>query len=120
MPRAPLAPQEPTKLGRNNVSSTTLARLALPLLVSGTCLITAAQAAPSDRAILNGSTPGWANSQNFVANADPSTDVGFRVYLGWNNPDAVTALAAAVSNPASASYGHYLTPTQFRKQFAPS
>ena len=100
--------------------SKTLIRLALPLLGAGACLSGAAQAVPADRAVLNGSTPAWANSQNFVATADPGTDVGFRVYLGWNNPDAVTALATAVSNPSSASYGHYLTPTQFRKQFAPA
>jgi subtilase family serine protease len=102
------------------MSSKTLTRLALPLLASGACVAGMAQAAPADRAVLNGSTPDWANSQNFVANADPGTDVGFRVYLGWNSPDVVTALATAVSNPGSASYGHYLTPTQFRKQFAPA
>jgi subtilase family serine protease len=102
------------------MSSKTLIRLALPLLASGACLTGAAQGAPADRAVLNGSAPDWANSQNFVAGADPAADVGFRVYLGWNDPDAVAALATAVSNPASASYGHYLSPTQFRKQFAPA
>ena len=120
MPKALLGAQRINEMGRNNMTSTTLIRLALPLLASGACLVAAAQAAPSDRAVLSGSTPDWANSQNFVANADPGTDVGFRVYLGWNNPDAVAALATAVSDPASASYGHYLTPTQFRKQFAPA
>ncbi len=30
------------------------------------------------------------------------------------------ALATAVSNPHNAGYGHYLTPAQFRQQFAPS
>jgi len=102
------------------MSSKTLIRLALPLLASGACLAGSAQAAPAGRAVLNGSAPNWANSQNFVAAADPGTDVGFRVYLGWNNPDAVAALATAVSDPANAAYGHYLTPAQFRKQFAPA
>ncbi len=77
-------------------------------------------AAPSTRATLTGSIPAWANSANFKGAADPSTDVGFRVYLGWNNPSAVEALAQAVSDPHSASYGQYLTPQQFRQQFAPS
>lgn len=69
---------------------------------------------------LNGSTPSWANSKNYVSQADPNADVGFRVYLGWTNPSAVQALAQAVSDPHSSSYGHYLTAAQFRQQFAPS
>src|SRR5690348_2692465 len=76
------------------------------------------QAANSSRSTLVGSSPSWANSKNYVSAADPNTDVGFRVYLGWNNPSAVEALAQAVSDPASASYGQYLTPQQFRQQFA--
>src|ERR1700687_2390855 len=78
-----------------------------------------AGAAPG-RATLPGSVPSWANSQNYVGAADASDSVGFRVYLGWKNPDAVLSLAQAVSNPRSASYRHYLTPAQFRQQFAPS
>jgi len=68
---------------------------------------------------LPGSIPAWANAKNYVAAANPSDDVGFRVYLRWNNPSAVIALAQAVSDPASSSYKSYLTPVQFRQQFAP-
>jgi subtilase family serine protease len=78
-----------------------------------------AQAA-SGRTTLRGSAPAWANSKNYRGPANPSEDVGFRVYLGWNNPSAVEALARAVSDPRSASYGKYVTPAQFRQQFAPS
>lgn len=46
--------------------------------------------------------------------------VGFRVYLGWQNADAAVALAHAVSDPHSSQYAQYLTPQQFRRQFAPS
>ena len=67
-----------------------------------------------------GTAPAWANSKNYINAADPTTDIGFRVYLGWNNPSAVEALAQAVSDPKSPSYGQYLTPQQFRLQFAPS
>jgi subtilase family serine protease len=42
------------------------------------------------------------------------------VYLGWQNESAAVALAQAVSDPHNPSYGHYLTPAQFRQQFAPS
>jgi subtilase family serine protease len=69
---------------------------------------------------LPGSAPAWASAKNLVTAANPSDDVGFRVYLGWNNPSAVESLAQAVSDPASANYRNYLTPAQFRQQFAPS
>src|SRR5205823_14371965 len=69
---------------------------------------------------LTGNVPPWAKSANFKAAANPSDSIGFRVYLGWSNPSAVEALARAVSDPRSASYGHYLTAQQFRQQFAPS
>jgi len=72
------------------------------------------------RSTLNGSAPAWANSNNYKGPADPTTYVGFRVYLGWNNPSQVEALAQAVSDPKSSSYGQYLTPQQFRQEFSPS
>ena len=82
--------------------------------------IVPALAAPSARAVLAGNVPPWATSANFKGAANPSDSIGFRVYLGWNNPSAVEALAAAVSDPRSASYGQYLSSQQFRQQFAPS
>src|SRR5437870_4549639 len=71
-------------------------------------------AAPSGRATLTGNVPPWAKSANFKAAANPSDSIGFRVYLGWSNPSAVESLAKAVSDPRSASYGHYLTPQQVK------
>jgi subtilase family serine protease len=76
--------------------------------------------AASGNAVLKGSIPPWANSKNLAGAADPAGDVGFRVYLGWNDDSAVAALASAVADPSSASYRHFLTPAQFRQQFAPS
>lgn len=80
----------------------------------------AVMASSGGRANLSGSKPSWANSQNYTGAADGTANIGFRVYLGWNNASAVESLAQAVSDPHSASYGHYLTPAQFRQQFAPS
>jgi subtilase family serine protease len=77
-----------------------------------------ATAAPSPRATLTGSAPPWATSSNFKGATATSDSVGFRVYLGWRGDAAATALA--VSTPGSASYGKYLTPAQFRQQFAPT
>jgi subtilase family serine protease len=42
------------------------------------------------------------------------------VYLPWQNQAAAAQTALAVSTPGSASYRHYLTPQQFRQQFAPA
>lgn len=76
--------------------------------------------AGSGRVMLPGSKPSWAASTNLVGTANSSADVGFRVYLGWQNDAAVQALASAVSDPASPSYRHFLSPAQFRTRFAPT
>ncbi len=80
----------------------------------------AALAASSGNSVLPGSMPAWANAKNYVGAADPSSSVGFRVYLGWQNAAAAEAFARSVSDPTSSQYGQYLTPQQFRRQFAPS
>lgn len=77
-------------------------------------------AAPSGRATLAGSVPAWATASNFKSVTSASENVGFRVYLGWTDPSGAASVAAAVSNPASPSYGKYLTPVQFHQQFSSS
>ncbi len=103
-------------------------RRGLITVVTGVTLVAAvilagfafsAHASPSGRSTLHGSAPSWANAQHYQGAADPNATIGFRVYLGWSNPAAAEALAWAVSDPHSSSYGHYLTPTQFRQRFAP-
>jgi subtilase family serine protease len=79
-----------------------------------------AVAAPSGNATLAGSVPAWASSANFKGTAAGTDTINFRVYLGWNSPGAVEQVARAVSDPNSPSYGQFLTPQQFRQQFAPS
>jgi subtilase family serine protease len=74
----------------------------------------------SARATLAGNSPAWATSANMKAAAAAADWVNIRVYLAWQNADGARALAAAVSDPSSSSYGQYLTPQQFRAQFAPS
>jgi subtilase family serine protease len=90
------------------------------LILTATLSTRVLAAAPSGRTLLVGSAPSWAMPVNYVAAAEPSSDVGFRVYLGWTNPAAAEALARAVSDPHSTSYGQYLTSNQFRNQFAPA
>jgi subtilase family serine protease len=91
------------------------------LIFTANLSATAVLAADSvDRTLLVGSAPSWAVPANYVAAAEQATDVGFRVYLGWTNPAAAEALARAVSDPHSMTYGQYLTPEQFRSQFSPA
>jgi subtilase family serine protease len=94
--------------------------LTIVLTLSCVAVTIVALAAPSPRSTLQGSKPSWANSANYVGAANSNAQLGFRVYLGWNNASAAEALARAVSDPRSKSYGHYLTPAQFRQQFAPT
>ena len=69
---------------------------------------------------LAGSTPAWANAGNQKSAADPSSWVNFRVYLQLRNADKAAALAQAVSTPGSSYYGKFLSPAQFKQQYAPS
>ena len=92
----------------------------LAALMTCAVAIRSGQTATSERATLPGSKPSWAKPANYVGAANANVDVGFRVYLGWLNPSAAEALARAVSDPRSSSYRQYLTPNQFRAQFAPT
>jgi subtilase family serine protease len=87
-------------------------------LAAALATVTAAQADPQHT--LPGSVPSWATASSLKGNAPDSDHVGFRVYLGWRNGDAAAQLATAVSTPGNPNYGHFLTPQQFRSQFAPS
>src|SRR6266404_3520841 len=94
--------------------------LAVSLIFFSVALSIIALAAPSTRSTLKGSKPSWAKGANLASAAATSNQLGFRVYLGWNNAAGAEALARAVSDPRSSSYRHYLTPAQFRQQFAPT
>src|SRR5437762_12039199 len=94
--------------------------LAVSLIFFSVALSIFALTSSSSKSALKGSKPSWASSSNYVKAADATTKLGFRVYLGWTNQSGAEALARAVSNPRSSSYRHYLTPAQFRQQFAPS
>jgi subtilase family serine protease len=83
-------------------------------------LIAVPASADSSRSALKGSTPPWANAANKQSSADPAEWVNFRVYLGLSDPSAAESLARAVSDPRNASYGKYLSPSQFNARFAPS
>jgi subtilase family serine protease len=85
------------------------------------CALFAAGATGANgRSALAGSVPPWAKASSLKGVANPADAVGFRVYLGLRNEAQAEALARAVSDPSSPSYGKYLTTGQFQNQFAPS
>src|SRR5882724_1075999 len=91
--------------------------LILTVSLSATSVLAAAS---NGRTTLAGSAPSWATTANYAAAADVTTDVGFRVYLGWTDPAAAESLARAVSDPRSSTYRKFLTPNQFRSRFSPA
>jgi subtilase family serine protease len=64
--------------------------------------------------------PTWATRANFVRAAGSNERVDLDVVLGFRDAAGLNALAAAVSDPHSASYRHYLTPAQLRARFSQS
>ena len=61
----------------------------------------------------------WVGNAQRVGSAKDSQRVSITVFLNFRNQDALKALIAAQSSPANPQYGQYLTPDEFRAQFAP-
>jgi len=64
--------------------------------------------------------PPWASASAFKAAADSNDAVAFRLYLGLRDQAKAEALAEAVTDPRSSSFGKFLTPGEFQSNFAPS
>lgn len=95
-----------------------LASATLPLATASVGLAGAAHASSDSRATLTGSRPAWATGP---AAAAPATNgVQARVYLAPRNKRALDAFVAAVSDPASSQYRHFLTPGQYRAGYGPT
>jgi len=104
----------PSRVAVVALATATVAGVGLAALAPGSAF------AASSRKTLPGSVPAWATAKAFKGAAATSGYVGFRVYLGWHNAAAAESLARQVSTPGSASYRHFLSPAQFRRQFAPT
>jgi subtilase family serine protease len=61
----------------------------------------------------------WVGSAQRVGAAPATQRVSLTVFLSFRNQDALKSLVVAQSSPSNAQYGHYLTPEEFRAQFAP-
>jgi subtilase family serine protease len=77
-----------------------------------------AQASPAGRVTLPSPLAGPVTGESVPA--DPSTPLELRVFLGGRDATGRVRTAQAVSDPGGPSYGHYLTPAQYRQQFGAS
>ena len=67
------------------------------------------------RVSLAGSVPEWAVPAQREAPVPGSQLVDLAVYMSWRDPEEVTRLAEAVSDPRSSRYGHHLSAAEFRR-----
>jgi subtilase family serine protease len=79
-----------------------------------------ASAAPQGRHPLHGSTPRWLHQARDLGATPPAQQVSFGVLLGMRDPAGAVATLQAISDPASASYGHWLTNAEFDARYAPA
>ena len=79
-----------------------------------------ASAALASQIPVAGSSPAWAATAKVVGGPAASSGITFNVVLPLRHAAVLGKLALAVSDPKSASYGHYLTPAQFNQQFGPT
>ena len=61
----------------------------------------------------------WVASAQRLGAAPDAQRVSVTLFLSFRNQDTLKNLIDAQSSPGSAQYGRYLTPQQFRAQFAP-
>ncbi len=101
------------------LSTNSLRRAALvACVVAGA--VPASSAAATSRTALPDSAPNWATPSAQVGSAPNTQTKTFWVYLKLRNSRDLDQRIAAVSDPASASYGQYMTPDQFRTRYAPT
>ncbi|MYS25055.1 Pro-kumamolisin, activation domain [Streptomyces sp. DvalAA-14] len=103
------------KRARAGLVATAVLPLVAGALVLGAQSATADQ--PQGRQLLNGTKPQWATAKADKGSTADASKVTVRVYLAGKDAKGLAAYAQAVSDPTSASYGHYLTPAQTDQRF---
>lgn len=87
--------------------------------LTAVALPAAAASASTGRHPLPGSTPRWLSKAHKVGATPAGQQVSFGVLLKMRDPAGAAATLKSISDPASASYGHWLTSAQFRARYAP-
>ena len=80
----------------------------------------AASAAPQLRHPLGGSTPKWLPTARDMGTSPSAEQVNFGVLLGMRDASGALATVQAITDPASPSYGHWLSNTAFDAEYAPA
>ncbi len=66
------------------------------------------------------SAPAWAKAGRALGTVGSQTKITFSMALPLRNAGEAERIADTVSDPASATYGHYLTPSEFNSRFGPT
>ncbi|WP_314175559.1 S53 family peptidase [Streptomyces winkii] len=95
---------------------------ALPLLAGALAMGVPAHAdgSPHKRHVLKNTKPQWATAKADRGSTADSAKVTPRVYLAGRDASGLAARVKAVSDPASASYGKYLSAAQARARYGPT
>ena len=104
-------------------SSRFVRTVAIGLLASGTVIgltVTAASAAPQGRHPLDGSMPKWLHQAHDMGASSSAQQMNFGVLLGMRDQAGAMDTLKAISDPASSSYGHWLTNADFDARYAPA
>jgi subtilase family serine protease len=106
-------------------SSRFVRKVAIGLLASGTVIgltaaAGAASAAPQGRHPLDGSMPKWLHQAHDMGASSSAQQMNFGVLLGMRDQAGATATLKAISDPASSSYGKWLTNAEFDARYAPA
>src|SRR6195952_1316811 len=89
--------------------------------VAGLSLTAVPAQADSPTTPIPHSKPSWLGKATHLGAAAATAKTTAKVYLAPKGGlDAPKAAAPAVATPGSASYGRFMTPAQYRAQFAPS
>ncbi|MEP7090852.1 MAG: S53 family peptidase [Nocardioidaceae bacterium] len=87
------------------------------LVAAGMATAPSATAAPQRRSVAR-TAPTWVAKTHSLGRASSSARSSFRVYLAPNGgTDALKAAVAAVSDPKSSSYRHFMTAAQYHARF---
>src|SRR4030081_3622519 len=106
-------------------SSRLVRKVAIGLLAAGTVIgITAtagaAAAAPQGRHPLDGSMPKWLHQARDMGASSSAQRMNFGILLGMRDESGALATLKAISDPASSSYGKWLTNAEFDARYAPA
>src|SRR5437763_941957 len=80
----------------------------------------AATGPPQGRHMLRGSTPRWLSHALDLGGAPSSQPVSFGVLLRMRDPAGAASTLRAISDPGSASYGHWLSNAEFDSRYGPA